>query len=87
LPRSRFRSRHEWILTLGRSKNENLTRLSRVTLLERQRWGEVLPRGVREVDLAEKLPSSTEWKYPKEAKELFDVVGVELKVVLRKYDE
>jgi hypothetical protein len=69
------------------SKNENLTRLSRVTLLERQRRGDVLPRGVRELDLAEKLSSSTEWKYSKEVKELFDVAGVKLKVVLRKYDE
>jgi len=64
-----------------------LTRLSRVTLLERQRWGDVLPRGVREVDLAEKLRSSTEWKYPEEVTELFDVAGVKLKVVLGKYDE
>jgi hypothetical protein len=47
----------------------------------------VIPRGVREVDLAKDLDSSIEWRYAAEVTELFDAVGVELKVMLRKYDE
>jgi hypothetical protein len=46
---------YAWILALGRSKNENLLRLSKVTLFggDRPRWGEIIPRDVREVDLIE----------------------------------
>jgi len=70
---------YAWILALGRSKNENLLRLSKVTLFggDRPCWGEIIPRDVREVDLIEQRKSGLEWLYPAKAKELFNNAGVE----------
>jgi hypothetical protein len=79
---------YAWIIALDRSKNENLLRLSKVTLLERDqpRWGEIIPRDVRNVDLIERRKSGIVWVYPAKVKELFANARVELKVVVRKSD-